>query len=75
MVIKKYSKYFIKFLKIKNYILGYTPLLNAAVVGRLNAVVELIKNGADVNKPGPHGFTPLHAAAQVNLAAFKNFLN
>ncbi|CAF0763552.1 unnamed protein product [Brachionus calyciflorus] len=43
---------------------GYTPLLNAAVVGRLNAVNELIKNRADVNKPGPYGFTPLHAAAQ-----------
>jgi len=43
---------------------GYTPLLNAAVAGRINAVNELIKNGAYVNKKGPYGFTPLHAAAQ-----------
>jgi hypothetical protein len=43
---------------------GYTPLLNAAAMGRLQAVNELIKNGADVNKAGPFGFTPLHAAAQ-----------
>jgi ankyrin repeat protein len=44
---------------------GYTPLLNAAALGRVNAVHQLIKNNADVNKPGPFGFTPLHAAAQV----------
>ena len=44
---------------------GYTPLLNAAVLGRLNAVVELIRNGADINRAGPFGFTPMHAAAQV----------
>jgi len=43
---------------------GYTPLLNACVLGRFNAASELIKNGADVNKKGPFGFTPLHAAAQ-----------
>ncbi|CAF1034269.1 unnamed protein product [Brachionus calyciflorus] len=43
---------------------GYTPLLNASALGRHNAVVELIKNGANVNKKGPFGFTPLHAAAQ-----------
>ena len=45
---------------------GYTPLLNAAVLGRANAVTELIKVGADVNKKGAFGFTPLHAAAQVS---------
>lgn len=44
---------------------GYTPLLNAAALGRLNAVESLIKSGADVNRHGPFGFTPLHAAAQV----------
>jgi ankyrin repeat protein len=43
---------------------GYSPLLNAAAMGRLGAVKELIKNGADVNKCGPYGYTPLHAAAQ-----------
>lgn len=45
---------------------GYTPLLNASVLGRLNAVTELVKSGADVNRKGAHGFTPLHAAAQVS---------
>lgn len=43
---------------------GYTPLLNAAALGRLNAVVELTRNGADINRTGPFGFTPMHAAAQ-----------
>ena len=43
---------------------GYTPLLNAAALGRLNAVVELLKNGADINRSGPYGFHPIHAAAQ-----------
>lgn len=43
---------------------GYTPLLNAAAMGRTNAVESLIKSGADANLHGPFGFTPLHAAAQ-----------
>lgn len=51
---------------------GYTPLLNAAALGRLNAVVELIRNGADINKAGPFGFTPMHAAAQVKLFLKQN---
>lgn len=46
---------------------GYTPLLNAAVLGRINAVESLLKSGAEVNRPGPFGFTPLHAAAQVKI--------
>lgn len=52
---------------------GYTPLLNAAVLGRINAVESLLKSGAEVNRPGPFGFTPLHAAAQVEN--FKHFLD
>lgn len=43
---------------------GYTPLLNAATLGRLNTVAELVRNGADVNKTGMFGYTALHAAAQ-----------
>lgn len=43
---------------------GYTALLNASAVGRLCAIKELIKVGANVNLKGPFGFTPLHAAAQ-----------
>ena len=45
---------------------GYSPLLNAAAIGRLSAIEKLIINGADVNKKGPFGFTPLHAASQVS---------
>ncbi len=44
---------------------GYTPLINASTLGRLTAVKELVKNGADVNKLGPFEFSALHAAAQV----------
>jgi len=43
---------------------GYTPILNAAAMGRVNVVKELIKYGADINRAGPFGFTALHAAAQ-----------
>lgn len=43
---------------------GYTPLINAAILGRLEVVQALIRSKADVNKKGPFGFTPLHAAAQ-----------
>ena len=59
---------------------GYTPLINASALGRLNAVKELVKNGADVNRTGPFGFSALHAAAQVifvfsflNYYELKNF--
>lgn len=43
---------------------GYTPLISASTLGRLNTVKNLVQNGADVNKLGPFGFSPLHAAAQ-----------
>jgi len=46
---------------------GYTPLINASTLGRLTAVKELVKNGADINKLGPFEFSALHAAAQVCL--------
>ena len=43
---------------------GYTPLMNAAMLGRLKVVNALIELGADVQKKGQFGYTPLHAAAQ-----------
>lgn len=43
---------------------GYTPLMNAAMLGRLKVVKALIGLGADVQKKGRFGYTPLHAAAQ-----------
>jgi len=43
---------------------GYTPLMNAAMLGRLNVVKILIELGADVQKKGQFGYTALHAAAQ-----------
>ena len=43
---------------------GYTPLMNAAMLGRLKIVKALIELGADVQKKGQFGYTALHAAAQ-----------
>jgi len=43
---------------------GYTPLMNAAMLGRLKVVNALIELGADVQKKGQFGYTALHAAAQ-----------
>lgn len=44
---------------------GYTPLVNACLRGCRKTANVLISNGADVNKKAMHGYTPLHAAAQV----------
>ena len=44
----------------------YTPLLNAAANGRLEAVKNLIKNGASINMTGPYNYTALLAASQVS---------
>ena len=43
---------------------GYTPLMNAAMLGRLDVVRALIDSGANVQKKGQFGYTALHAAAQ-----------
>lgn len=43
---------------------GYTPLMNAAMLGRLKVVRALIELGADVQRKGQFGYTALHAAAQ-----------
>jgi ankyrin repeat protein len=43
---------------------GYTPLMNAAMLGRLDAVKVLIESGADIQKRGQFGYTALHAASQ-----------
>lgn len=43
---------------------GYTPLINAAMLGRADIVKVLIDAGADIQKPGQFGYTALHAAAQ-----------
>ncbi len=43
---------------------GYTPLMNAAMLGRLDIVKALIESGADIQKKGQFGYTALHAAAQ-----------
>ena len=53
---------------------GYTPLINASTLGRLAAVKELLKSGAEVNQTGPFGFTALHAAAQVLEKIIANFI-
>lgn len=43
---------------------GYTPLMNAAMLGRLDIVRVLIDAGADIQRKGQFGYTALHAAAQ-----------
>lgn len=43
---------------------GYTPLMNAAMLGRYDVVAALIDAGADIQKKGQFGYTALHAAAQ-----------
>jgi ankyrin repeat protein len=43
---------------------GYTPLMNAAMLGRVDVVRSLIDFGADIQKQGQFGYTALHAAAQ-----------
>lgn len=43
---------------------GYTPLMNAAMMGRIKIVRALIDSGADIQKKGQFGYTALHAAAQ-----------
>jgi hypothetical protein len=43
---------------------AYTPLINAAMLGRLDIVKALIDAGADIQRKGKFGYTALHAAAQ-----------
>jgi ankyrin repeat protein len=43
-----------------------TPLNAAAHLGRLGIMMDLIEHGADVNKKGWKGFTPLHKAMDAN---------
>lgn len=45
---------------------GYTPLVNACLRGCKRSVTVLMANGANVNMKAMHGYTPLHAAAQVS---------
>ena len=44
---------------------GYTPLVNACLRGCVKSAKILLSNGADVNLKAMHGYSPLHAAAQV----------
>lgn len=41
---------------------GWTPLLIAASVQRIQVIKVLLENGADVNKRGPHDWTALYIA-------------
>ncbi|CAF2152899.1 unnamed protein product [Rotaria magnacalcarata] len=43
---------------------GYTPLMNASMLGRVDIVNALIESGADIQRKGQFGYTALHAAAQ-----------
>ncbi len=46
---------------------GYTPLVNACLRGCTKSAKILLGNGADVNLKAMHGYSPLHAASQVNI--------
>ena len=43
---------------------GLSALHRAVRVGDVATVVVLLDNGADINLPGKHGLTPLHAAVR-----------
>lgn len=43
---------------------GYTPLVNASMLGRVDVIRTLLDAGADIQRKGPFGYTALHAAAQ-----------
>ncbi len=55
---------------------GNVPLHVAAGWGDVQAIVELVKNGTDVNVKGEEGLTPLHrAAAAGHLSAVASLLD
>jgi len=41
---------------------GQTPLMNAVLMGKLDAVEALLSAGADVTIPEKDGYTPMHGA-------------
>jgi uncharacterized protein len=43
---------------------GETALHIVAIWGDVEAIAVLVENGADINKQGEEGFTPLHYAAE-----------
>ena len=45
---------------------GETPLIQAAMRGKLKTVDRLLQAGADPNTPDKDGHTPLHAAARLS---------
>jgi ankyrin repeat protein len=54
---------------------GYTPLVNASLRGCIKSVKILLNNGADINMKAMHGYSALHAAAQVNFFKKVFFFN
>jgi serine/threonine-protein phosphatase 6 regulatory ankyrin repeat subunit B len=54
----------------QSYILeqnGMTPLIIAVSDDNENNVIELLKFGADINKQGAEGYTPLHIATNLDI--------
>lgn len=48
----------------KEKITGDLPLNVASFRGRVNAVISLLRDGADIEKPDSRGRAPLHLAAE-----------
>lgn len=53
---------------------GDTPLVNAIKENNLALVIELIKQGANIEKANKGGFRPLHIAARDNYPEIAKFL-
>ena len=54
---------------------GYTPLLKAAALGRLNIIKKLVDAGVPPNHKDPWGVTPLDKAMLYNHVDVIEYLN
>ena len=48
---------------------GQTPLMNAVLTGKVNAVKALIKAGADPSIGEKDGYTPMHGAGRLTCSS------
>jgi len=53
---------------------GGTPLHVAAIWGRIDIADALLRGGAEIDRRGEHGFTPLHEAISQGHEGMVSFL-